>query len=296
MMDLQADKPSNAGSAALALRAHNAKMLFYDTAYGILTAGMVIETNFDPFFKSIKDSVRAIEKAKSLRNYHYGMYDKEVICKEIGTLCESFSKFASSLSETVCMKIRLNKYAIMCGMANAKGIDHVHTTEIAKMLRNGSDGRVFEVSPNGVVKPKNGAADAYTAEELRTELNAIKALETELDAKNPLYADMLSLSPEIKHELALQAIINSKTGFKAWDDELIDFAYEAVKDFSRMRYLDIETTLKMLSDIEALKGVYSLSFHFAPKDLTGMLKTDDRLDSLKVPSVEVVPNVKMERR
>ena len=296
MMDLQAGKPVDADSAALAARAHKAKVLFYDTAYGLLTDGMAMQTEIGSFSKAIKDSVREIERATSFSNYNYGMREKESICGATRVMCDSFSKFAATLSETVCTRISLKKYLIMCGVANAKGIDHVHTSEIANMLRDGSDGRVFEVFPDGIVTPKSGAADAYTPGQLRAELNAIKALEAELDARDPLYADMLSLDSATKHELALQAIINSGRVSKSWDDELIEIASAAVKDFGMKGYLDSETALKVLSDIEALKGIYSLSFSLAPKDSYDALAQDDASVSIKVPSVDIIPNVRLARR
>lgn len=296
MMDLQAGKPVDAESAALAARAHKAKMLFYDTAYGLLTNDLAMRKDIDSLSKAIKDSAREIERATSFSNYPYGMREKEAICYSTRKMCDSFSKLATAVSETACMKISVSKYLIMSGMANAKGIDHVHTYEIAKMLRNGSDGRVFEVFPDGIARPKSGAADAYTPEQLRAELNAIKALEEELDAKDPLYLDMLSLPMETKREFALQAIINSGKVSKSWDDELIEIASAAVKDFGRMGYLSPETTLNVLSDIETLKEIYSLSFSMAPKDSYDALKRDDASNTFKVPSIEVIPSVRLERR
>jgi hypothetical protein len=295
-MDTQADKSADAGNAALAARDHKAKILFYDTAYEILTKGVAMQSDIETYSKAIKDSIREIERATSLNNYPYGMREKELICSSVKTMCNSFSKLANELSETVCARISLRKYAIMCGEANSKGIEHVHSYEIVKMLRKGLDGRVFEVSPEGIVKPKDGASDPYTPEQLRAELDAIKALEAELDKKNPLYADMLSMDAAAKHEFSLQAIINSGKVSKSWDDELIEIAYKVVKDFGKKGYLDPYSTLSMLSDIDALKSIYALSFSMAPKDSYDELGSDDVKSIIRAPSVKIVPNVKLERR
>ena len=286
-MDVQANKPADTSSAALAARKHNAKVLFYDISYSILINGVAMQPEIDSYSKAIKNSIREIERTIGFNNYPYGMRENESICRSVRMMCDSFSKFAAALSETTCTNISLKKYLLMWGVANSKGIEHVYEDEILGMLRNGSDGRVFEVSPEGSVKPKNGAADAYTPEQLRAELDAIKKLEAELDSKNPLYADTLSLDSATKHELALQAIINSGKVSKSWDDELIEIASEVVKDFGKRGYLDAETTLHVLSDIEALKGIYSLSFSMIPKELEEDAQDSSQMPT-KVPSIEVI--------
>ena len=292
-MKLYADKNTFGDKAEQARLKHEACMFFSENASFSLRMNMMQKGSaYAKHFRAIKSYMKDIELATESKNIPFETYTFKRVYESVRKIRSEFELFSEELINEAISRIRNEKLSIVSGMANSAGIDHITSSEIIKMIvyLDTEDSRAAHKEGG----PRPEVNHEYNQIELRTELKAIRAIEREIDTRNPEYANSLDLPPYMKRTLALQEIVNFGMLQTGWDEDMLGLSLHIAKSFYASGQASEEAVYSMVSDISSLLQVYALSFERMPndpepvaiesmsrksleyKDLGGLLRGDNR--------------------
>ncbi|MEM3841647.1 MAG: hypothetical protein QXN59_03065 [Candidatus Micrarchaeaceae archaeon] len=246
----------------LAERTYAASLFFSDSVLEELNNhGKLEGSTYSRHINDLNSSISNINDAVNPKKYT-NKEPIDVIFRSVWHISNALESMAAELVAIAENKISIKKMLLIEGIANSKGIEHLNMREIIEELETYGDGRIFEVSPDGVVRSVKKAD--YDPVALRKELTEIHKIEDEIDSHTPIYADALNLPQSTKRMLALQEAINfGKLPINSYLN-VLEMAEGEIKYSFKKGSIPKATEDSILRDIEGIKQVLYLSFSVQP--------------------------------